>query len=167
MSIESPLPSDNKVTPLSQGLGYRKASNSSTPVDDKPVTESTMREVFSETVGPLLIEVRQLKESVNRMADQFEAIRNGESEDAALRVTTDSEATDIALASVELSKELNYPYTCNQLADKLGVRPYDVKQMIRSFSLKVTLNIICSFLQEESQAQISILKLLLEECRKQ
>lgn len=69
------------------------------------------------------------------MISQFEGVKNGESKDAALRITTDRNAGDIALATVVPEEEL-YPYTCVMLAEKLKVRKHDVVQMIKKFGLR-------------------------------
>ena len=68
--------------------------------------------------------------------DQFDGVKNGNAEDAALRVTTDSECSDLALISVDVAKEELYPYTCGILAKKLKLRKHDVLQMIKRFNLR-------------------------------
>lgn len=66
----------------------------------------------------------------------IEGVINGERKDAALRITTDSQAADLALASVSLPKEELYPYTCGMLANKLDLRNHDVVQMIKKLDLR-------------------------------
>lgn len=127
----------NKVTPLSQAIQNRKANDLTDMIEDQPVTENRLKEILSECVSkPLVAKITRLENSINRMVNQFESIRSGEAKDASLRVTTDRDATDIALAGVSLSKEEYYPYTCKQLANLLNVRPHDIVRMIKIFNLR-------------------------------
>jgi len=80
--------------------------------------------------------ISRLELSMNRIANQFEAIRNGETEDAALRVTTDQSDTDIALAGIQIYPEEYFKYTCGDLADKLNIQIHDVLKMIKSHGLR-------------------------------
>lgn len=127
MSSE-PNSEPNNVTPLSQARLNRKSS--SYPIE---TTEDKLREILSAVIDDKLF---RLETSMNRMVSQFEAVRNGEAEDAALRVTTDLEAADIALSGINLSKEDYYPYICSQLAEILGIRNHDVLKMIRELGLR-------------------------------
>lgn len=70
------------------------------------------------------------------MMEHFEAVKQGEVEDAALRVTTDHQAADLALAAVGLHPEDYYIYTCGLLAEKLSIRSYDVQQMVKKLKLR-------------------------------
>lgn len=127
----------SKVTPLSQAVQNRRSSELTDIPEDQPVTENRLKEILSEFVSkPLVAKITRLENSINRMVNQFEAIHNGEAEDASLRVTTAHSATDIALAGVSLSKEEYYPYTCNQLAILLNVRQHDILKMIRISKLR-------------------------------
>lgn len=127
--------SDNKVTPLSQGL--RRKPVPSENLEDKFVTTESLKEILSEYVSkPLVARLTRLETSFERMAKQFEAIRTGKAEDAALRVTTDRDAADLALAEISVSKEEYYPYTCILLADKLGVTPHVVQKVIKKLGLR-------------------------------
>lgn len=135
MSLE-PDSETNKVTPLSQAI-QRKYSNSTDTSENQPVTENRLKEILSEFVSkPLVAKITRLENSINRMVNQFEAIRSGKAKDASLRVTTEQDDTDIALARITLSKEEYYPYSCKQLADLLNVRQHDVVQMIKIFHLR-------------------------------
>ncbi|MEL6494743.1 MAG: hypothetical protein AAFQ41_06425, partial [Cyanobacteria bacterium J06623_7] len=96
-----------------------------------------LRTIMSEVVNKeVSSKIVRLENSIDRMVSQFEGIKNGDYEDAALRVTTDSEASDLALVSVDLPREALYPYSCTTLADKLNIRPYDVQKMIKKFDLR-------------------------------
>ncbi len=122
----------NNVTPLSHARLNRKSI--SHPIE---TTEDRLREILSEVVDERLnAKIGRLETSINRMMNQFEAVRNGEVEDAALRVTTELDATDIALSGINLAKEEYYPYTCSRLAEILGVRNYDVTSMIKKLGLR-------------------------------
>ncbi len=102
----------NKVTPLSQARLGRKSSNMNDLTEDKPITEGRLKEVLSEFVfNPLVVKLTRIEKSINQIVSQFEAIRSGKAEDAALRVTTDHNAADLALAGIDLPKEEYYPYT--------------------------------------------------------
>ena len=90
-------------------------------------------EVVNEEVSSKIV---RLENSINKMMLQFEGVKNGNPEDAALRVTTDSKASDLALISVDVPKEELYPYTCGMLAENLKLRQHDVVQMIRKFNLR-------------------------------
>jgi len=122
----------NNVTPLSHARLNRKFTNH--PIE---TTEDRLREILSEVVDErLTAKIERLETSINRVVNQFEAVRNGEAEDAALRVTTDLNATDIVLSGIKLAKEEYYPYTCSRLAETLGVRNYDVTSMIKKLGLR-------------------------------
>ncbi len=74
MSSE-PNSEPNNVTPLSQARLNRKSSNYQIET-----TEDRLREILSEVIDGKLF---RLETSMNRMVSQFEAVRNGEAEDAA------------------------------------------------------------------------------------
>lgn len=122
----------NNVTPLSQASLNRKSSNYQIET-----TEDRLREILSDVVDQrLTAKLSRLETSMNRMVSQFEAVRNGEAEDAALRVTTDLEARDIALSGINLPKEDYYPHTCVYIAEILGIRKHDVVKMIKELGLR-------------------------------
>ncbi|BAS57917.1 hypothetical protein NIES2135_27020 [Leptolyngbya boryana NIES-2135] len=120
-----------KPIPISQARSKREAS---------PKIETTtdeMRQVIAEVLEQgLAAKITRLEVSINRMMDHIEGVKNGTAEDAALRVTTDSSATDLALAKVTLASEEYYIYTSAELAEKLNVRLHDVQQMGRVLGLK-------------------------------
>ncbi len=131
MSFE-PNSEPNNVTPLSQARLNRKSSN--LPIE---TTEDRLREILSEVVDQRLnAKISRLETSFELMVSQFEAVRNGEAEDAALRVTTNLEVADIALSGINLAKEKYYPHTCSYLAEILGIRNHDVTKMIKELGLR-------------------------------
>jgi hypothetical protein len=122
----------NKITPLSQARSNRKNTNQAIET-----TEDRLREILIDVVDDrLTAKLNRLETSINRMINQFDAVRTGEAKDAALRVTTDLEATDIALSSISLPKEQCFPYSCADLAEKLGVRIYDITTKIKELNLR-------------------------------
>ena len=122
----------NNVTPLSQARLNRKSANHAIEIN-----EERLREILSQVVDERLsAKIDRLETSINRMVNQFEAVRTGESQDAALRVTTDLNAADIALSGIQLPKEEYYPYTCSNLAEILGLRNHDVTTIIKSLELR-------------------------------
>jgi len=132
MSEESRL---SQPIPLSQAKKNRRANDTSS--DRIEILEKRLIELMTGVIDKeVSSKIVRLENSINRMVSQFEGVRNGESEDAALRVTTDSEASDLALASVDLPREALYPYSCTTLADKLKIRPYDVQKMVKKFGLR-------------------------------
>lgn len=127
MSSE-PNSEPNNVTPLSQARLNRKSSNYQIET-----TEDRLREILSEVIDGKLF---RLETSMNRMVSQFEAVRNGEAEDAALRVTTDLEAADIALSGINLPKEQYYSYSCSQIAEILCLDNHKVIKIIQELGLR-------------------------------
>lgn len=122
--------------PLSQAREIRRISENNNN-DKIEISEDRLRTIMSEVVNKeVSSKITRLEKSINRLVNQFEGYKNGNSEDAALRVTTDSEASDLALANVTVSQEDIYPYFCKTLADKLNIRPYDVTQMVVKFGLR-------------------------------
>jgi hypothetical protein len=125
MSSES-----NNVIPLSQALLNRENN-------DMIVSEDKLRNILAEVVDERLTnKLTRLENSINKVVGQFESLANGETEDAALKVTTELDDPDIALSKINLSQEEYYPYACAQLAEKLSVRPHDVLAMIKLFKLR-------------------------------
>jgi predicted DNA-binding protein YlxM (UPF0122 family) len=116
-----------KVIPLSKALQNRKNE------PNIGLDESALREILEEIISP---KFARLETSINRIADQFEAIRNGEVEDAALRVTTDQTNTDLALANIKIYPEEYYKYSCGEIAEKLNVKKHHVTAMIKIFGLR-------------------------------
>ncbi|MEH2393831.1 MAG: hypothetical protein V7K21_19920 [Nostoc sp.] len=122
----------NNVTPLSQARLNRKGTSSMIEV-----SEDRLRDILSSVVSDQLTQkMTRLENSINRVVSKFEAVRNGSSEDAALRVTTNFDNTDIALSAISLPKEDHYPYTCTHLAEVLNIRNHDVIQRIKILDLR-------------------------------
>ncbi len=136
-----PLDSNpEKVTKLSSARSVRRDG----AVEDRPITESKMLELFSQFIGPLSSEIRALrdesallKNSIGMMQKQFEAVKNGEAADAALHVTADKKAAvDIASMRAEIYKEDWYIYTTGHLAEKLEISPHQTVSLIKQCCLK-------------------------------
>jgi len=92
-----------------------------------------LAEVIDEKVSA---KIGRLETSINRMMDHIDAVRRGEVEDSALRVTTDSSAADLALASIDLPSEDYYCYTCDMLAEKLNISRHHVLKIIKVLELR-------------------------------
>ena len=106
----------SQLIPLSQGKKIRRI-NEHNNSDKIEVSEARLRTIMSEVVSKeVSSKIARLENSIDRLANQFEGYKNGNLEDAALRVTTDSRASDLALVSVDVPKEELYPYTCGMLA---------------------------------------------------
>jgi hypothetical protein len=133
MSLESE--SDSKSISLSEARAKRRSDRKIEVAPDelKQMLRATIFEAIDDCVAQKLA---RMEYSMNRIAEQFEAVRNGEAEDAALRVTTDQEATDLALAGIDIPAEDYYVHTCGALAETLGVRLYDVTKMTKTLGLR-------------------------------
>ena len=127
---------------LSQAKKIRRDNQNTNRIE---VSEERLRTIMSEVVDEKVSsKIVRLENSINKMVSQFEGVKNSESEDAALRITTDSKGCDLALASVNLPKEELYPYTCGILAEKLCLRKHDVVQMVKQLNLRNNEEYHCS-----------------------
>jgi hypothetical protein len=118
-----------KVTPLSQSR--RRTNNYINTTEDR------LRELLSDVIDQRLEEkFSRWEKTLNHVVGQFEEFVNGDSDKAALRVTTDLEKADITLAGIKLPKEQYYPYTCSQIAEKLNKRKWDITQAIEKLGLR-------------------------------
>jgi len=138
----------NKVVPLSQA-NNRKPDASQSSISDTDLAKigaviekkldsqnSEFARVNEELRREFSSKFGRLEKSMNLIACQFEAMRTGESEDASLRVTTDSSASDLALAEVKINSEDYYTYVASLLAEKLNVRIHDITNMVKMFKIK-------------------------------
>lgn len=100
-------------------------------------TETDLEQMLTRVVNKEVTDkIVRLEKSIDRMVSQFKAIQNGDSEDAALRVTTDLESADIALASVQLKSEDYYTHTCGMIADKFSISKNQVLNLIKKLDLR-------------------------------
>jgi hypothetical protein len=121
----------NSPIPLSDARSRRREN---TPIE---TSEQQLRAILAEVLeDAIAAKFTRLETSINRMVQQFESIHSGEQEDASLRVTTDSEAVDLASVEIDIPTEDYYKYTCTDLAEKLGIRRYDVTQRIHQLNLR-------------------------------
>lgn len=119
--------------PLSRALEIRKEK------EEKLVncSEQVLRDILEEVVtSRVLDKVSRLENSINRVLEHIESVRAGEAEDAALRVTTDKAASDIALAHINLNSDDYYQYTTSEIASRLNIRLYDAQQIIKKSGIK-------------------------------
>lgn len=150
----------DKTIPLSQAhvkrRGKTRIETSATELEEM-LTRVVNKEVTEKIV--------RLEKSIDRMVSQFKAIQNGEAEDAALRVTTDIDSTDIALASIQLNQEDYYPYTCGMIAKKLGVSQHKVSSLIKKIGIRGNISYhkefqigVKSFVHKYSEATLNNIK---------
>lgn len=100
-------------------------------------TETDLEEMLIRVVNKEVTDkIVRLEKSIDRMVAQFKAIQNGDSEDAALRVTTDLESADLALASVQIKPEDYYTHTCGMIADKFSISKNQVLNLIKKLELR-------------------------------
>ncbi|BBC24447.1 hypothetical protein [Pseudanabaena sp. ABRG5-3] len=120
----------DKTIPLSHAYAKRRE----TRIETSPTElEQILTRVVNKEVTEKIV---RLEKSIDRMVAQFQAIQSGESEDAALRVTTDLESADIALANIQLNQEDYYPYTCGMIAERLGISTHKVVGAIKKLSMR-------------------------------
>jgi hypothetical protein len=124
-------PDKQEPIPLSQARSKREGGMR---VD---ASEDRLRQILAEVIDEKVsAKIGRLETSVNRMMDHIDAVTRGEAEDSALRVTTDQDAADLALAGVKLFQEDYYIYTTCELAELLQVRVHDVSQISKRFGLR-------------------------------
>lgn len=121
----------SKVVLLSQANQNRKSE-----VLPSGISDTDLAKIGEVIERKLDSKFARLEKSINRMASQFEALRTGESEDASLRVTTDSDASDLALADIKINPEDYYTYTASDLADKLSIEIHNIPIMVKMFGLR-------------------------------
>jgi hypothetical protein len=122
---------EKQPTPISKARAIRASS------PKIETTSAELRQILSEVVDQkVAAKITRLEKSINRMMDHIESVRSGDAQDSALRVTTDNEATDLALANINLPLEEYYPYTCDLLAEKLGIKRYQALTMIKNLKLR-------------------------------
>lgn len=72
--------------PLSQAKKIRRTSENNN--DKIEISEARLRTIMSEVViEQVSAKITRLENSIDRLANQFEGVKNGNSEDAALRIT--------------------------------------------------------------------------------
>lgn len=125
-----------------------------------------LEEILTKVVNKEVTEkIVRLEKSIDLMVAQFKAVQSGESEDSALRVTTDLGATDIALANIKLNLEDYYIYTCAMIAEELHITNTIVLRLVKQLSLRGndsyhrSLKIgVKSFVQKYSEAALVKIK---------
>ncbi|WP_271253214.1 hypothetical protein [Pseudanabaena sp. Chao 1811] len=123
-------PEQDKTIPLSHAYSKRREIR----IETSPTElEQILTRVVNKEVTKKIV---RLEKSIDRMVSQFQAIQSGESEDAALRVTTDLESADIALASVQIKSEDYYTHTCGMIAEKFSISKNQVLNLIKKLELR-------------------------------
>jgi hypothetical protein len=130
--MPSPFESDQDKTISLSHAYVKRRENARIETTPAELEEMLTRVVNKEVTDKIV----RLEKSIDRMVAQFKAIQNGESEDAALRVTTDLESTDIALVSVQLKSEDYYTHTCAMIAEKFSITQNQVLKLIKRLDLR-------------------------------
>jgi hypothetical protein len=125
-------PTDNRAVPISNARSARIHSDKKIETTPEELKELLLQVVSSEVSE----KISRLQTSMDRVVEQFEVYRSGKSDEAALMVTTDSTATDIASANINLPVEEYYPYTAGMLAEKLGINRHQVVEQIKLQELR-------------------------------
>ncbi len=140
-----PDPSQDNVIPLSQAQGYRRGDE---PLE---ITESRFEELLNKVLNQKVIKnfenlqqnnenisgkIERLQNSMDRIISQFTAIKNGDTQDPALVVTTDTSKTDLAVAGVKMYQEDYYTYTTGEIADDLGITLDKVVKLGKKLGLR-------------------------------
>lgn len=138
-------PSQDNVIPLSQAQGYRKGDE---PLE---ISESRIEEIFNKVLSQqvaknfedlqhrnenILDKIERLQNSMNRIVSQFTAIQNGETEDPALIITTNSDEADIATCAAQIKQEDYYTYTTGEIADALSITIDKVVKLGKKLGLR-------------------------------
>jgi hypothetical protein len=153
-----------RVTSLSSALARRRENSKI------QTTEQQLRDIVGDAVQEHVSnKISRLECSINRMIAQFEGIHNGDASDAALRVTTDHDAVDLASVSLEIPTDDYYKYTCSDLEEKLGISRHIILNKIKNLELRGNLNFHksiktgkVSYVQKWSEEALTRLKKSLE-----
>lgn len=125
----------DRVIPLSSALSRRRENSGI------QTTEQQLRDILEDVVQEQVsAKISRLECSINRMISQFEGIHNGDASDAALRVTTDRDAVDLASVSLEIPTDDYYKYTCSDLEEKLNSPRHIILQKIKDLKLRGNLD---------------------------
>jgi hypothetical protein len=125
----------DRVTSLSSALTRRRENSKI------QTTEQQLRDIVGDAVQEHVSnKISRLECSINRMIAQFEGIHNGDASDAALRVTTDRDAVDLASVSMEIPTDDYYKYTCSDLEENLSISRHIILNKIKDLKLRGNLN---------------------------
>ncbi|MCA6509676.1 MAG: hypothetical protein ACK6CP_22625 [Pseudanabaena sp.] len=138
-------PSQSNVIPLSQAHAQRRGD------ELIEISESRIEDIFNKVLSQQVSKnfddlqqtneeisqkIGRLQNSMDRIISQFTAIRNGETEDPALVVTTDLNKADLAVVGVQMYQEDYYTYTTGDIADSLGIKINEVVKLVGSLGLR-------------------------------
>ena len=138
-------PNQDNVIPLSQAHVQRRG--------DEPlwITEHSLEEVLNKVLNQKFTKnfedlqqdnenisdkIERLQNSMNRIVSQFTSIQNGETEDPALRITTNPDEADIATCAAQLKQEDYYIYTTGEIADALSITIDKVVKLGKKLGLR-------------------------------
>jgi len=138
-------PSQSNVIPLSQAHAQRRGDEFLETSESR--IEDILKKVLGQQVGKNLENLQQaneeisqkigrLQNSMDRIISQFTAIKNGETEDPALVVTTDLNKADLAVVGVQMYQEDYYTYTTGAIAEELGIKINEVVKLVKDLGLR-------------------------------
>ncbi len=138
-------PSQSNVIPLSQAHAQRRGDELLETSESR--IEDILKKVLGQQVGKNLEDLQQaneeisqkigrLQNSMDRIISQFTAIKNGETEDPALVVTTDLNKADLAVVGVQMYQEDYYTYTTGAIAEALGIKISGVVKLVNGLELR-------------------------------
>jgi hypothetical protein len=138
-------PSQSNVIPLSQAHAQRRGD------ELIEISESRIEDIFNKVLSQQVSKnfdnlqqtneeisqkIERLQNSMDRIISQFTAIKNGDTKDPALVVTTDTSKADLAVAGVQMYQEDYYTYTTGMISEVLGINPNKVFQLAKSLELR-------------------------------
>jgi len=138
-------PNQDNVIPLSQAHVQRRG--------DEPlwITEHSLEEVLNKVLNQKFTKnfedlqqdnenisdkIERLQNSMDRIISQFTAIKNGETEDPALVVTTDHSKADLAVVGVQMYREDYYTYLTKEISKELNINIDKVVKLSNSLGLR-------------------------------
>ncbi|OYQ67567.1 hypothetical protein B9G53_01035 [Pseudanabaena sp. SR411] len=141
-------PNQDKVTPLSKGKANQRGEELIGITEfrleealDKVLSRrfyglQQQNEQISEQNEQISNKIERLQNSMDRIISQFTAIKNGETQDPALVVTTDTSKADLAVAEVKMYQEDYYTYLTKEIAKELNINIDKVVKLSNSLGLR-------------------------------
>ena len=138
-------PSQSNVIPLSQAHAQRRTDElieiSESRIEDifnKVLSQQVSKnfEDLQQTNEEISQKIERLQNSMDRIISQFTAIKNGETEDPALVVTTDLNKADLAVVGFQMYQEDYYTYTTGAIAESFGIKINEVVKLVDGLGLR-------------------------------
>lgn len=136
-------PSQSNVIPLSQAHAQRRGDElieiSESRIEDivnKVLTQKVRKkfENLQQTNQEISEQIERLQS--NQIISQLTAIKNGDTEDPALVVTTDLNKADFAVVGIPIYREIYYPYTTRDIAEALDIKINEVVKLVDGLGLR-------------------------------